>query len=179
MTEITFRPYAPADRDPCLVLFDGNVPRFFAAHERGDFARFLDALPGPYLVAVQGGRVVACGGYAMNGDSGDGALCWGMVAPELHGEGLGKRLLVERLRRLAADPAVRRIVLETSQHTAGFFERLGFVVTEVDPDGFAPGIDRYVMRLDASRARAQFPPTPDSERPAPDSPLPTLRKDRP
>ncbi|MDB5218237.1 MAG: family N-acetyltransferase, partial [Myxococcaceae bacterium] len=38
------RPYEPADRDACLVVFDSNVPAFFAPHEREGFASFLGDL---------------------------------------------------------------------------------------------------------------------------------------
>jgi hypothetical protein len=44
------RDYSIADRGACLAVFDGNVPEFFIPPERADFAAFLDALPGPYLV---------------------------------------------------------------------------------------------------------------------------------
>ena len=32
------RPYTPTDAPACLLLFDSNVPRYFAPHERQDFA---------------------------------------------------------------------------------------------------------------------------------------------
>ncbi|HEX8430709.1 MAG TPA: hypothetical protein VF625_05455, partial [Longimicrobium sp.] len=60
------RDYTTADRDPCLAVFDSNVPDFFVPAERGEFAAFLDALPGPYLVVESAaGTVVGCGGYAV------------------------------------------------------------------------------------------------------------------
>ena len=40
---LTFRPYAPADAEACLALFDANVPRYFDASERAEFAAFLAA----------------------------------------------------------------------------------------------------------------------------------------
>jgi len=39
------------------------------------------------------------------------------------------------------------VVIETSQHTRGFYEGLGFRLTALVPDGFGPGIDRCDMVL--------------------------------
>lgn len=142
------RAYTPEDREACLAVFDSNVPEFFVEAEREEFAAFLDALPGPYLVIEdEAGAVVACGGYAVTPETGTADLCWGMAARRLHGTGLGNRLLAERLRRVHADPRARAVALNTSQLTRGFYERLGFVTERVVPDGYAPGLDRCDMRL--------------------------------
>lgn len=145
---IRVRDYAPADRDACLAVFDSNLHAFFDPAEREDFAAFLDRRPGPYLVIEDGeGRVVGCGGYAVEPGTATADLCWGMVAREHHRTGLGELLLDLRLRRIRAEPAVRDVALNTSQHTRGFFERFGFVTERVVPDGFGPGLDRCDMRL--------------------------------
>ncbi|RIH83073.1 Acetyltransferase (GNAT) domain protein [Calidithermus terrae] len=70
-----------------------------------------------------------------------------MVHRRHHGGGLGKRLLLERLYRLAQYPEVAFIRLDTSQHTCGFFEKLGFATIKTEPNGYAPGLDRYDMQL--------------------------------
>ena len=142
------RPWRPADRAACLDVFEGNVPGWFRRHERKEFAAFLDALPGPYLVVeATGGPVVACGGWARRQGTATADLCWGMVARPLHGEGLGRLLVEERLRRIRRDGTILEVALNTSQHTVGFYELFGFVVQRVEPDGYAPGLDRCEMRL--------------------------------
>lgn len=129
-------------------MFDSNVPGYFVPEERAGLADFLEALPGPYLVLVDAdGRIVACGGYAWVPAEGRADLCWGMVRQELHRTGLGRALTEHRLRAAAADPAVRVIALNTSQHTAGFYERFGFRTVEVVRDGYAAGLHRHEMRL--------------------------------
>lgn len=148
------REYTPADRDACLAVFDSNVPRFFVPPEREEFVAFLAALPGPYLV-IEGdsGEVVGCGGYAMEPGTNDAHLCWGMIDQARHGTGLGRLLLDARLERVRADAAdaaggsIEAVALHTSQHTRGFYERRGFHVERVTPDGYAPGLDRCDMRL--------------------------------
>jgi GNAT superfamily N-acetyltransferase len=126
-----------------------NTPQFFAEDEFADFEHFLAEVPGTYLVALDdGGRVLACGGYDVDADAVVAVLTWGMVRRDLHRDGIGSRLLRERLRRAAADPRARGVRLDTSQHSRPFFERFGFRVTGHTPDGYAPGLDRYDMTLE-------------------------------
>lgn len=142
------RDYTTADRSACLAVFDSNVPEFFVPAEREEFAAFLDALPGPYLVAEdEAGRVLGCGGYAVTPGTTTADLCWGMVRRERHGTGLGRLLLDARLERVRADARADAVALKTSQHTRAFYERVGFHTERVISDGFAPGLDRCDMRL--------------------------------
>lgn len=142
------RSYTYEDRDKCLAVFDSNVPGYFIDAEREAFAAFLDELPGPYLVLVdESGDVLACGGYAVEAGTATADLCWGMVSRTRHGTGLGRRLTEARLDRIREDAAAAAVALSTSQHTRGFYERLGFVIERVVADGFAPGLDRCDMRL--------------------------------
>ena len=142
------RDYTPADRGGRLAIFDSNVPDFFVTEERNDFARFLDTLPGPYLVIEDDdGRLVACGGYAVTPGTVTADLCWGMAMHSLHGTGLGRLLTEQRIRRVVEDGLATEVALNTSQHTVGFYERFGFHTERVTPDGFAPGLDRCDMRL--------------------------------
>lgn len=142
------RDYTTADRSACLTVFDSNVPGFFVPPEREEFAAFLDALPGQYLVVEDdAGRVLGCGGYAVRPGTATADLCWGMVRRERHGTGLGRLLLEARLERARADAPLEVVALDTSQHTLGFYERRGFRTERVTPDGYAPGLDRCDMRL--------------------------------
>lgn len=147
------RDFRSSDTTACLAVFDSNVPRYFTLPERAAFRDFLHALPGPYMVIEdEAGAVVACGGLAIDPASGRSDLCWGMVRGELHGSGLGRRLMEARLDRARTHPDVRIVALNTSQLTTGFYERFGFVTTETILDGYAPGLDRCEMRLTISRA---------------------------
>lgn len=142
------REYAVADRAACMAVFESNVPVSFLESERGLFAAFLDRLPGPYLVLEdEAGRIVACGGYAVTAGTTTADLCWGMVVRDRQGRGLGRALVEQRLALIRSDAAVTEVALETTQHTCVFYERLGFETVKVDPDAYAPGLDRCVMRL--------------------------------
>ncbi len=145
--DLRARDYTPRDHDACMEVFQTNVPKFFKPHERDEFRDFLNALPGPYLVFDDRAyRVLACGGYAFRENGTVADLCWGMVRQELHGLGLGRVLTHKRIQRILRDVRVTEITLHTSQHTTGFYERLGFTTVDVQADGYAPGLDRCEMR---------------------------------
>lgn len=156
MTDIHARPYEPRDLAACLAIFDSNVPIWFAPDERPDFCRFLarpEARGGPYLVLVQGADLLACGGLDLGAAPGRAGLTWGMVARAHHGRGLGTRLTEARIALARATPGITELALETSQHTRGFYERFGFALQSVTPDGFGPGLDRCDMVLSLAEAR--------------------------
>jgi ribosomal protein S18 acetylase RimI-like enzyme len=139
-----YRAYTGADRAACLAIFDSNAARYFSAGDRSDFERFLDCLPGFFgVLCDDAGRVVACGGVGMRDEGRTAVLTWGMVSAQRHGQGLGKALALARLRRVAQLPEVRRVVLNTSQETVGFYLKLGFAVVRHVVDGYRPGLDRY------------------------------------
>ena len=142
------RAFRREDAAGCLAVFDSNLPDFFSEAERAPFAAFLEALPGPYLVLEdEAGSVVGCGGYAIEEDGRTAALCWGMVMRSLHGSGLGRLLVEERLDRIRQEERATAAILNTSQHTRAFYERFGFVTERVIPDGFGPGLHRCDLRL--------------------------------
>jgi ribosomal protein S18 acetylase RimI-like enzyme len=145
-----FRPYESRDLAGCLAVFDTNVPGFFRLEERDEFREFLAELPGPYLVLPDdSGRIRACGGYAINVAERTADLCWGMVRQELHGGGLGRLLTTARIDAVRRDPRVDEVALHTSQHTVGFYERLGFAIVEVRENAYAPGLHRCDMKMSA------------------------------
>ena len=152
MPDILSRPYAPVDLAACLALFDSNVPTYFAPSERAEFEAFLrglDQASGPYLVLTCHGQIVACGGVLAD-DQQTASFAWGMVDRALHRQGLGRQRARLRLAQARRMPGITRLRLSTSQHSAGFYEAMGFATTSVTPDGLAPGVDRHdmVMRLD-------------------------------
>lgn len=163
--QLKIRAFDTRDREGCLTLFDSNMPQFFAPHERAEFEAYLDDLEergpnGEYLVLEVDGKTVACGGYYVAPD-GTAGLAWGLVGRDSHREGFGTRLLLERLRRIARVQNAHEVVLDTTRQSRGFFERFGFEVVKITPDGYGAGLDRVDMRLGLSRdARASILETP-------------------
>lgn len=156
MTMENFRPYHVQDCEACLRLFDSNTPRFFGMAERPGFQQYLLDSPA-YSVIERNGRIVACGGYAIEAEGDVASLCWGMVDQALHGQGLGRALTAARLAAIRAIPQIRAVRMSTSQHTQRFYAGFGFVPVKVTPDGHGPGIDSWdmVLRLDDRDGQAR------------------------
>lgn len=138
------RRFAVADKQACLAIFDGNVPDFFDAGEREDFAAFLDSPGGEYFTLEQYGAVIGCGGFAKE-DRGQARFTWGMVDRTCHGEGLGRLLAEHRLRAIEDAGDYTEVELFTTPMVAPFFVRFGFVSQGVEKDGFTPGMDKVQM----------------------------------
>lgn len=148
--DVVTRRYAPTDMSACLAIFDSNVPKFFAPEERAEFQQFLKdakAAGSPCLVLTCNGAAVACGGLMVGPEERCAVLAWGMVQKTLHGKGLGRLLTTARLEMTRETPGIDRLRLGTSQHTWGLYEKLGFTVTTITKNGFAPGLDRVDMTL--------------------------------
>src|SRR5205085_3798049 len=119
----------------CLALSDSNVPDFFAASERTEYSTFLDDLPCPYLVlSSPGDGVIAGGGYYMTEEPNLGGLAWGVVTRACQRRGVGTELLQLRLTRLRAS-GVDTVRVRTSPRSQPFFERSGFRLVRVVPQG--------------------------------------------
>lgn len=145
------RPYRTEDRSACLALFDSNTPAYFDPVERVLFEQFLDALDSTYFVLEHDGGIAGCGGWATGtmeepDDRGVVTLTWGMVRQALHKRGYGSFLLRERL-RLIGETSVPVVAINTSQFSAPFFARHGFIEHARVKDGYVPGIDRIDMTL--------------------------------
>ena len=97
------RPYSSADRAACVELC-------------GPFS-----VPAHFVVMEHEGTVVGCGGYTS-----DGELVLGTIRPDLRRQGLGRFLLLARLREVAKLPGVSHARLRAPAEFAGFYLKLGF-----------------------------------------------------
>ncbi|MFK7821345.1 MAG: N-acetyltransferase family protein [Planctomycetaceae bacterium] len=144
--DLQIREYSPDDRETCLAIFDTNRPKYFAEHEREEFAGWLDKTDRPsYSVLELTNEVVACGGIYLDEVRNQTGLAWGMVRSDLHSQGIGRVLTELRVQQMQTEFPTLKQCLETSQHTFQFYEKMGFQTVEITPDGFGPGIDRYDM----------------------------------
>ncbi|MGF1908373.1 GNAT family N-acetyltransferase [Vibrio kasasachensis] len=142
-----YQPYEKRYKEQCLVVFDSNLGKYFDSSEREEFIEYLDSLgvSNDYCVYLSQGRVLACGG--VNKQSNVATLTWGMVQREFHGKGLGTKLTAFRLSNLKADRDIAKVIIETSQHTEGFYRKQGFLTTNIIKNGFGEGIDCVSMEL--------------------------------
>lgn len=143
-----FLPYKPEYKTRCIEIFESNQPKFFAEEEKPLFTDWLEHhTQQDYYVVEQEGRLIACGGIFYNASKNEGGLSWGMVHSHHHRQGLGKAFMLYRLRLLKSAYPGAAIRIETSQHTEAFYKKMGFRTEHIIPDGFANGLDKYLMTL--------------------------------
>ena len=159
---LNIRPYSPSDYTACMSIFRSNVPTYFSPQEESSFSEFLTDSKAMLVCGEQEGRVVAFGGYYVKGSI--GRLCWGMVHSGSHRRGFGTELLGARMQGLLQRPEVQVIQATTSQHSAGFFSRLGFEQQSVVEKGHAVGL--HVIEMQCIAASNQQSPNPSIERTA-------------
>ncbi len=141
------REYKEEDRNSCLEIFDSNCPKYFAVAEKILFINWLDKKDREkYYVLTVADKIIACGGIYKDKKEYLAGLAWGMVHRNFHKKGYGKQLTMFRIEKLNHEfPDITHKV-ETSQHTFGFYELMGFKTTDIVKDGFANGLDKYVMK---------------------------------
>ena len=136
--KIRIRRYRQDDRRAVLAAFRSNVPDHFPASEEAWLRSALDEPDGPLFVAVVGDEVVA----------------FGLVRADRHGTGIGRALLSYRLLHMAGRKGQkgrpRYVTVDTHPHTAGFFQRCGFIEIARWPGGYRSGRDRVDLRFELS-----------------------------
>jgi predicted GNAT family N-acyltransferase len=141
--------YTSAHRQACLEIFESNQPRYFAEEEKSGFLEWLDGHTddNPYFVVKDNDEAIACGGIFLDAERNEAGLAWGMVHGRHHKRGYGKQFTLYRLALLRETwpDVVHKI--ETSQHTEGFYAKMGFRTVKTEKNGFADGIDKYTMHL--------------------------------
>ena len=163
--KIRIRRYRQDDRKAVLAAFRTNVPMHFPASEEAWLRSCLDEPDGPLFVVVEGDQVVGFGGYELSDFYNLATLVFGLVRADRHGTGIGRALLHYRLLHMAGlKLRPRYVTVDTHPHTAGFFQRCGFVEMARWPGGYRSGRDRVDLRFELSDAavetlRAEQAPT--------------------
>lgn len=147
--KVRIRRYQETDRKAVLEAFRSNVPAHFPASEEAWLRSCLNDPDGPLFVVVEGGEVVGFGGYELSDFYNLATLVFGLVRADRHGTGLGQMLLTYRLAHMARRKLrPRYVTVDTHPHTAGFFERCGFVEIARWPAGYRSGLDRVDLRFE-------------------------------
>lgn len=141
------RSYRTDDLDAVIDIFRSNIPKYFGPNEEPGLRDFLTKFADDYFVAEIDEQIIGAGGLALNDDQ-TVSLCWGMIRSDLIGNGLGRRLTEFRIQAAHKSYGNLPLVISTSQHTQGFYEKFGFRLVEHEPNGFGPGIDICKMRLE-------------------------------
>ena len=147
-----FIPYNESFLETCLKLFRSNVPNYFTVDEEAEFVEFLLNDEHPYWVVKSNKTIVGCGGIYVSSPSfmrsdfdKEVGFAWGMIHKTYHGKGFGKALAKHRINYLKNNYPERPIVLRTTQNTFRFFEKYGFAIHNIEPNGFGDNMDKITM----------------------------------
>ena len=143
------KPYQNSDRAACLAVFESLTPAFIGSAARSYFEQWLDKSEGAYFVLEHEESIVGCGGYLLSVDRTGAVLRWGMIRSDSRNLGLGRYLLMYRIREIGKEGTVDTVVADVPHPSVSFYEKQGFRVHEAPIDGFTPGGDwrRVVKRL--------------------------------
>ncbi len=141
----TIREFHLADKAGVMSVFRANTPKFFSPEEESGLEFFLDHEIEEYYVMLVNGKIIGSGGVNFEDDHKTGIISWGMIHPDYQGKYLGTELLKYRVERLKNNKTVERILLRTSQHVFGFYEKQGFKLLRIEKDFWVKGIDLYEM----------------------------------
>lgn len=153
--------YTPEHYDACMAIFDSNTPKYFDPAEREYLVNWLRGKnegrnsyesnkAEHFYVLEDGGEVMGCGGFYIPEARPVANMVWGMVHGAYHKHGYGRALFIYRVQQVATLYPDAAIILDTSQHTYGFFEKLGFEVTQITLNAYGEGLHRYDMVKKAS-----------------------------
>ncbi len=120
------RPYIQTDQAHCLELHEPT--------KRKVFEEFLTTNPTTFYVLEHNQQILGAGGYILSDDRTQANLVWGTIRKDLRGQGLGRFLLMYRLREIGKTNTVQTVRVETPSHTAAFFEKQGFKLTNIHAD---------------------------------------------
>lgn len=149
MASMNIRNFKKSDKASCMEIFESNCPKYFADHERPLFDKWLDDCNvDEYYILEKDAEIIACGGVFLDDRFEKAGLSWGMVNSAFHRQGIGREFTLFRLEKMKEHFPEAGRMLQTSQFTFGFYEKLGFVVKKITPNGFGGGFDKYHMDKD-------------------------------
>lgn len=141
------RPFQLSDRTQVLHIFQLNTPAWFAPEEAADLEDYLSNNAQHYFVVENEGVIIGSGGFNLFPEEQTARISWDIIHPDFHGKGVGKTLTQFRIDAIQQLEPDYSIIVRTSQLAYGFYEKLGFVLEQVEKDYWAKGFDLYLMRL--------------------------------
>lgn len=139
------RPYQPSDCLACLAVFHSLTPALLDPATLPLFELWLRNTAAPYFVMEHEALVVACGGYSLSPDGTAATLQWGMVHRGSQKMGLGRFLLLYRIREIGKAGTVSLVFAHVPRASAGFYEKQGFRLNGTEKDGYAELIKKLTV----------------------------------
>jgi N-acetylglutamate synthase-like GNAT family acetyltransferase len=116
------RPYQSSDQSACLTIH----------HNEPQLEAYLASSPEHFYVMEHEGSMLGCGGFSL--DSQSAQLHWGAVHPDWRRQGLGRYLLMYRLKEISRQSNIEWVYARVPGSFASFYERNGFRLHSADGD---------------------------------------------
>jgi hypothetical protein len=129
----------------CLDVFDSLTPALLGSTARPLFEAWLDKAGGRYFVMQNEESIVGCDGYSFSPDKSIATLRWGMIHRCSKGMGLGRFLLMYRIREIGRAGTAGMVLVHAPLPSAVFYEKQGFRVNGTDKEGCAAEFDCVEM----------------------------------
>lgn len=155
MAEIIFREMTPADlaavveMDQICFEEDGWSKDFFAYELRDNHA--------DYIVGEMDGKIIACAGFQIYLDEAEGMTL--AVLPEFQGRGIGKKLLLETIRR-AEKRGAKSMILEvrvSNVPALHIYQKFGFKIVGRMKRYYMSGEDALTMYAKFEDLKCKLP----------------------
>ena len=125
------RPYRDSDHTGCLAVFASN---FSEPAQRQDFEAFLQSGESTCFVVEHDNQIVGCGGFSASASQAQ--LHWGMVRRDMQRQGLGRYLLLYRLKAIGNLPGIQFVQAIVPSPLTRFYEKSGLKLQR-EGDGLA------------------------------------------
>jgi N-acetylglutamate synthase-like GNAT family acetyltransferase len=126
------RNYLDRDHTECLAVFDSNFS--VAVVQRQEFEAFLQDAQRQMFVVEHGGQIIGCGGFTAGGT--EARLQWGIVRRDMQRQGLGRYLLLYRLKAIGNLPGIQFVHAIVPSPLTRFYEKSGLKLQR-EGDGLA------------------------------------------
>jgi ribosomal protein S18 acetylase RimI-like enzyme len=144
------REFHADDLEACLDIRRSNEPDFLDPEGFDAFVEFLAHGTSYLLVVEQDGKVVACAGMELVGDSNSAKVIHDMVHRDFHRRGIGSTLLAARLSLLEPEEGEPvQVFLRSRPAAAAFYGAYGFALHGLERES---GILRLVIAPDEIEA---------------------------
>ena len=125
------RPYRDSDHTDCVDVFASN---FSDPVQQQDFEVFLQSSESTCFVVEHTGHVIGVGGFTASASQAQ--LHWGMVRRDMQRQGLGRYLLLYRLKAIGNLPCIQFVQAIVPAPLAHFYEKSGLKLQR-EGDGLA------------------------------------------
>lgn len=141
------RKYSNSDRLKIIELLRKNTPEYFDPSEEKDFVNYLENEVEDYFVYEINSEIIGAGGINYFMEQKLARISWDVIAPNLQGKGIGKKLIQYRINHIREKDNVELIVVRTTQLVSKFYEKMGFELEKIEKDFWAKGFDLYQMKM--------------------------------